>query len=67
MSEKNSSVNNGVLGSMKRWLFSTNAKDVAILYILFSIIAGLIGTSLSIIIRLELARTRGKISEWSTI
>lgn len=52
---------------MKRWLFSTNAKDVAILYILFSIIAGLIGTSLSIIIRLELARTRGPISEWSTI
>lgn len=37
-----------------RWLYSTNARDIGILYLIFAIIAGLIGTVLSIIIRLEL-------------
>lgn len=40
---------------MERWLYSTNCKDIAILYMIFAIFAGLIGTGLSIIIRLELA------------
>lgn len=37
-----------------RWLYSTNARDIGILYLIFAILAGLIGTVLSIIIRLEL-------------
>lgn len=40
---------------MRRWIYSTNAKDIGILYFIFSIFAGMIGTSLSILIRLELA------------
>lgn len=40
---------------IKRWLFSTNCKEIAILYIIFAMFAGLIGTGLSLIIRLELA------------
>ena len=35
-------------------MYSTNAKDIGILYIIFSIIAGIIGSTLSLIIRLEL-------------
>jgi heme/copper-type cytochrome/quinol oxidase subunit 1 len=38
-----------------RWLCSTNAKDIGIMYIIFGFISALIGTSLSMIIRLELA------------
>lgn len=37
-----------------RWLYSTNARDIGVLYLIFAILAGLIGTILSIIIRLEL-------------
>lgn len=38
-----------------RWLYSTNAKDIATLYLIFSIFTGLLGTSFSILIRIELA------------
>ena len=38
-----------------RWLCSTNAKDIGILYSIFGFIAALVGTSFSMLIRLELA------------
>ena len=39
----------------ERWFLSSNAKDIATIYLMFALFAGLIGTAFSVLIRLELS------------
>nr|YP_010632567.1 cytochrome c oxidase subunit I [Cladonia squamosa]WBP63337.1 cytochrome c oxidase subunit I [Cladonia squamosa] len=39
----------------ERWFWSSNAKDIGTLYLIFALFSGLIGTAFSVLIRLELS------------
>jgi len=41
--------------NIERWFLSSNAKDIGVLYLIFALFSGLLGTAFSVLIRLELA------------
>jgi len=39
----------------ERWFLSSNAKDIGVLYLMYALFSGLVGTAFSVLIRLELS------------
>ena len=40
---------------LERWFLSSNAKDIGVLYLIFALFSGLLGTAFSVLIRIELS------------
>jgi len=45
----------GISMWFERWFLSSNAKDIGVLYLIYALFSGLVGTAFSVLIRLELS------------
>ena len=45
------------MSQINKWIYSTNHKDIGSLYLILGILGGMVGTSMSMIIRMELSQS----------